>query len=744
MKKKKSANIFGKNDLPAIASLLMRRFEDWAEWRHREFEPEWERDYRQLEGTLEGYGWSDFGGQRNENSQKSTHYYHMTRAKVKTAVSVMAKTLINSSELPFDINSTPRSDSPDLQAWESLGVDPKKRILGMKSLIKDQLIEAGYQNEIYKCLLSLARYGSACIKGPIMTTKKRRVWAPEIDKETSEAIQQQHQEMISQLQEQAQQALANAPPEQQEEIQKQLAQQMEQLEKEAMMNMAQAAVYEPRELMQNSVELRCVDIWDIYPDPEAENVQLGQGIFERIVVRSEEIASWADATDEEGKPLYDRDAIVRVLEGATTSRDSERYVDGSSTNSYLEHRGPHRESIKNTNEDGRLGKWHAVLFYSGAITRAGVSGFIDDQDKYESDYIRKHEPIEIEAVIVDGEVLLAKQSEWRDKMRPYHIAPFEQIEGSPFGKSIPWMMRDPQGAINTFVKLMLDNKRFAGAPREVIYKDAFENPDDPVVPGGRLILDKPVSGGIASVYQQVVFPDISRNMLEIIQFSERWGNMASSIPAFLDGDSQLSNQTTATEASLLNSSAMAQLGMPIRWVDERIIKPMVVLFYDWNMRHGEDEAIKGDFEIEAKGFKSYTDRELRMQRIMQLLSYLGTPLAQAVETMVSQEKAIEEVVSILELDDLLMNEVERRAYAERKTQAMEAQEQSMNKQYREQIEGAKELAKIKAETTAQAKQMLEQMRIEFEAQQRDADRTLDEKIKLIQEETKRLLSGKRN
>lgn len=632
-----------------LAVTLRKRLERFARLRHKweeRWTKAWRRSQNQYEkelGDTEGEGW------------RSKLFYGMTRQKIRVAVSIVSDIVLQQGRLPYDLTTTPVSDSEDSRVSEELKIDPVERVEGMKRLIDDQFIESKINDELYTTVLSAAQLGTGIIKGPYVVYRTKNRWVPKLNEQVQiPAILPEDDQEI---------------PE--EEVQESLEKAKEVVKQNVHYELIQEEIPVP--------SIKAIDIWDIFCDPESEDVQKGQGVFERALLTKEGLAELSLERDEEGNLKYDVQAIADLLNAG----ESKQRGRGDAYDSYRDfegERGPHREKYQETDTSS----FYSVFTYAGAITRKEFIEYVERDEKengppkIDPKSIESHLPVEVIVTFCRNRILSVVENPHPKKIRPYHVSPWSRIPGSPYGWGISCELEHSQSAMNGFLRLFIDNKRLAGSLGFVIDESRVENPDENIRPGFRYRVT--AGHSVRDVILPIVFPDIGGNILEAMQWCERWGNTDSGIPAFLTGDDIQHRAHTAYEANELKSSALKQLGMPIRYLDERIIVRIVEAFHYWNMANHPDESVKGDFEVHAKGFSSFTDKMIRANELRQLLAMSAEDPEVAGE--VNKGEIIKELVRIGELPEekFLKTEEEKEQIATQRFEDTQREKQELLEQ----------------------------------------------------------------
>lgn len=723
-----------------VVGILGKQLEEWAQWRAQNWEPRWTKSWQRIHNVYdkelsesEGVDW------------RSSVFFGATRQKLRVAKSIVVENVLNQGRLPFDLDNTPVTDSPDAKAFiEELKVDPAARVKKMKQYIDDQFIEAKLSRHLFSEIDSQIGLGTGVIKGPTVTHRTRNQWVPKVPP----AIQAQGFAAMQQAGDAVQQvALAiqqqRIPPEQADAAMQQAQQNAVQVEASVKQIFVENVFYELEQRDEAYPDLTYLDLWDIFCDPEDEEIQTSRGVYERMILTKEGLAALADITDEDNNPVYDVEAIHSIIGSMRMGGEREEMVQPVGGTTYLDHRGPHREDYSKQSK-----KFFAVFVFSGHLSIAAMDPNFNSQGAEGEDSAKKavdrYKPHEIIAAFCNGKMLTLQKNTFRRGRRPYHKAVFSRIPGSPYGWGLPDEMEHAQQAYNGFMRLFIDNKRLAGSVGFVVDENKIENPDEPIAPGFKLRVKSGVD--VRTAFQVITIPDIGGNLLEAMAYCERWGNAASGIPAFLDGDDTKSKAGTAYEASEMKTSALKQLGMPIRYIDDGIIVPLVEMFYDWNMDNLEDARVKGDFTIRATGYASFKDRTVMGIELRNLLALASTN--PEVRQVVNVPEIVRELAHIGEVPEtrFLRSDKEiadmQAADAKAQQSAIEAQMQKDNNKIDREHKAKMEEIALQ---NSMAPNELELRAADMQLRDRNkaADRDQNYRQFLIDQETKRKIAAER-
>ena len=95
------------------------------------------------------------------------------------------------------------------------------------------------------------------------------------------------------------------------------------------------------------------------------------------------------------------------------------------------------------------------------------------------------------------------------------------------------------------------------------------------------------------------------------------------------------------------SNANIVLKSVIKNIDDYLTKPLIRSLYDWNMTWNENENVKSDMRIIAKGSTALIQKEVQSQRLLQFLSLISNPLDEA---MINREPLLRDIAKSLDID----------------------------------------------------------------------------------------------
>lgn len=444
--------------------------------------------------------------------------------------------------------------------------------------------------------------------------------------------------------------------------------------------MQQYARFVPYEESEELPTWEYVPVWDIYYDMEADDPQDGAGVIHRRFVSPFELRSMR------GKPMYIDEAIDAAIAAGKTISDG----DTSSMVPKLRDLSHRKNNIQYMEFWGRVPRKIADEFEADlqgqGIDVPTLAEAEDDGDD-----------VEIMACVAGDQVVRYARTEAR--RRPFCYCEFERVLDELEPKGIADNIAEAQSVLNGAIRAYEDNKKLSANVILGIKERMLSAPLKQLKPGMTI----PVAEECQDVRQAimpVVIPDIGESLLNLIATFERYIDEESMIPKISQGLNGIDTPDTAYETSQLLERSGKQMGSVLRNFDEMLIEPMIAEFHRWNMEDPAKQEGKGDFKIQALGFSSFQNREIRVRK-MQM--FLGLILSS--ELLASEFKVGEigrEIAKALDVDP------DQFAYSEEEKQQMQ---QAQQQDPIAQAQAAQLQANI-AKTQAEAQAIAENAKIE--------------------------------
>lgn len=348
---------------------------------------------------------------------------------------------------------------------------------------------------------------------------------------------------------------------------------------------------------------KAIDIWNIYPDPSCgESIHNGNFIFERDTITARQLL------DLKGTGYIDSEIDAVIKEGP-----GKKYVES-------------QEKTKETDD-------YEIWYYHGTATSEELQAA---QCECEDGFMA---PVVI--AMINDRVIKASVSILDSGEFPYDVMVWKRRAGHWSGVGIARQVRTAQRMINAATRNLMDNAGVSAGP-QIILKRNMVTPADGVweiTPLKLWLVDEDADiQQAAHAITSVVIPTMEAELTNIIKLALEFAERSTSMPMILQGQ-QGANTHTVGGMTILQNNSTAVLRNIAKVFDDNISEPHVTRYYDWLMTYGENEEVKGDYNIIPQGSSAFYERDAENQTIMQLV-----PLSLNPAYGINPEKIISELL----------------------------------------------------------------------------------------------------
>lgn len=344
--------------------------------------------------------------------------------------------------------------------------------------------------------------------------------------------------------------------------------------------------------------------WDFFPDPSAATITECEYVYERRFMSRKDIRNLVF------RKGFDKDQIRKVLgmkpkatQHTSGFLDDVRVLAG----------------MNNELNDTRYELWE----YHGPIEKEMLVEWgmeISDEDL--------EDPLKEVTGIVHycGGIVLGVKVHLidYDKSFPYRVFNWIPNDSSIFGFGIPHVTKDQQDVINSSVRMMLDNAAVTAGPQIGINRKRVKpiNGEYKLTPFKFWDLDNNIQD-IRQVFSTVEFNSHLPELQGIYSLARVLLDEVSGVPMLQQGEQGQSTPTLGGMSMLMNASNTVRRRQVKLW-DDNITKPLIKDFYHYNMLFHEDESVKGDYQVQARGTSALLIKEQIAQSISNFLSVVGS------------------------------------------------------------------------------------------------------------------------
>jgi hypothetical protein len=238
--------------------------------------------------------------------------------------------------------------------------------------------------------------------------------------------------------------------------------------------------------------------------------------------------------------------------------------------------------------------------------------------------------------------------------KPYYKTSYEEIPGSYWGLGIPDLLSDVQGVVNATVRALINNMGMASGPQVEINIDRVPAGEDLTSIHAWKIWQTRNSDYGTDNRPAIQFFQPQSNVNDLLMVLEKFYQLAddfSLIPRVMSGNDRISGPgRTASGTSMLLSAANKGLKGVVGNVDMHVITPVLEAIYNFNMLHDDDETIKGDCQVVARGAVSLMQLESLQLRRNEFLASTANPVDQQIVGVEGRAEVLRETAKGLELD----------------------------------------------------------------------------------------------
>ncbi len=571
--------------------------------RRRQVEQRWLDDLRQLHGQYDKDTLDDLS-----KAKKSKLFINQTRSKTGTCESKLSDMLFPTDEENWGIEPTPVPEMEDAagrageqaeelvaQATEtSMGGDQegaarmaigaqksanqaaqikavlddaKARAKAMQKEMRDQLIECGYSAEARKVIHDACGPGTGIMKGPVGNKdRSRRSWTKRKQQEAEEA---------------------QAP---------------------------ERDIYDLSFVEDSRPAYYRADFWGFFPETDSLTMEDNGSTFERHLLSDKGLR------DLSKQPGFIKDGFRQLMLTGKPRKALPFYV-------------ADLRAITNDNPAPTDARW-IVWEYRGPLEYTEMEELcrcLEREDLMEASMVDGQiDPLKAIDVVLwfcDGQILKFGINHLDSGESLYSLFSLVKDDTSVWGIGIPYLMRDPQKALNGAWRMMMDNAGLSSGPQIVVDQAVVEPVDGEWgLMARKLWLRLPTAPAGRPGIETYDIPSHQPELQAIVEMAMKFMDDVTNISVLASGEQGAhTTQTSSGMALLMNAVNVIFRGF-VRNFDDDLTVPVMLRLYDWNMQFSQKDAIKGDMEVKAKGSSVLLVREVQAQNLMVLANMTSHPI----------------------------------------------------------------------------------------------------------------------
>lgn len=364
-------------------------------------------------------------------------------------------------------------------------------------------------------------------------------------------------------------------------------------------------------------------IWSIYNDTDAASVEDSEWIIERHKLSRSELRDYKQ------QKFFLADAIDIAIEIGPNYADEEWEI-----------------TLKEGNDTITTNKFEMVEYW-GVMA---VNKLEDLGNLKLPKGLSGNDEVNICAYLCNGILIRLVINPFKPARIPYYVCPYEEDPYNFFGVGLPENMEDSQTLMNGFARMSVDNAVLAGNIMLEVDSDNLTSDTTMDMYPGKIW--KREGGQPGRTINSIQFPSTAQSNMMMYDKFRALADEGTGISSFSHGQTGVSGVgRTAAGISMLMGAASGAIKTVIKNIDDYVLEPMGKAYFAWNNQFDFDPTLLGDLEVKPQGVSSLMAKEVRSQRMLQLIQVAGGD--QEMSMRLNKEYLTKELAKSLELDPSL-------------------------------------------------------------------------------------------
>jgi hypothetical protein len=382
------------------------------------------------------------------------------------------------------------------------------------------------------------------------------------------------------------------------------------------------------------LEWERVDPFNIYPAPWARRIGEGPLIEKHKLTREE-------LTQMIGVDGYNEDAIRKVLD---------QYGRGGLHDWLsIDAQKAAAEGKTQINATHNTGLIDALQFWGSASGQMLLDWGLDK--KQVEDPAKEYQ---IEAWLIGDFVIKAVLNSDPLARRPYYGFSFQLVPGNVWGNSPYDLMSDCQDMCNAAARALAANLGISSGPQVAIISNRLPAGEDvtEMYPWKIWQFETDPMGGTAD---PIKFFQPTSNAQELMTVFDRFSALAdeyTGVPKYMAGFNEGAGSAgrTASGMSMMIGNASKIIKQVVIGIDTHILTPLLERQYYYNMRYSDDQDLKGDVKVVARGATSLQVKEAAQVRRNEFLQATANPIDMQIIGMDGRAEVLREAAKSLDMN----------------------------------------------------------------------------------------------
>lgn len=455
---------------------------------------------------------------------------------------------------------------------------------------------------------------------------------------------------------------------------------------------------------------RFIDLFDVFFDPFALDVGSSMYVIERHVMKRSGMQDLKSGQD------FDEEKIRTIIKQNPTGNHID--LDYETTI-----RGINDQDQNNRGSEG----YYDVYEYWGEI--AGDKLMQYGMEEFNGHPIIDTMSYNMQCWVCANQSIKLVVNPHKPQKIPYFAVPYQENTHTIYATGIPQELFGIQAVINDVTRATIDNAAFSHGPMVEINTDMLasgQSPPEVLKP--RMIFLR--EGGDAKE-EMVRFYQPTENsqvLFNVYEMFNTIGEDATGIASSSEESLPSANSPNGAVSMTMSQKNILQRTV-VSNIDTYLIKPLVEMYYNFNMEWNSNNDIKVPAHVTANGVTSVIAKEMRSQQLMAFAAATNNEIDSKI---VNRKEVLSELVTTLDQDDekLIYSDSEAKANnqasQQQAAQAAEQQQQGVIAQINAENEGELQQDQVKGEQAYQKQMLIEKSKMMQILAKEDADITSQE------------------
>jgi hypothetical protein len=233
---------------------------------------------------------------------------------------------------------------------------------------------------------------------------------------------------------------------------------------------------------------------------------------------------------------------------------------------------------------------------------------------------------------------------------------------------------------------------------------------------------------VSKAFATFEFDSHQGELANIIKMAMELADQETGVPTIMQGEQGAAPDTVGGMQMLMNSANVV-LRRLVKQFDDMVTRPHIRRYYDFNMMYNENEEVKGDFSIDARGSSALLVRDVQNQAFLNLLAAATNPVF---GMYLDAQKLFEKALQAQHIDPAEVFKSEDELEKIKEMQAQGQEEPPDPRIQAAQIRAEADMAKVQAQNQGDAAELkLRQSIFQQEAEMRMVELQMTREIEML-------------